>query len=76
LELWNPQSRTTLPRIYTFTTLPTVPRPPEWSLETERDLEQKEAWRLSLFEWCLLLSQVEELIEEVNRSPQPAERDG
>ncbi len=56
--------------------LPTVPRPPEWSLETERDLEQKEAWRLSLFEWCLLLSQVEELIEEVNRSPQPAERDG
>jgi len=46
--------------------LPAVPRPPELNRQTEQNPEQMEAWRTSLFEWCILLSQVDELIEETN----------
>jgi hypothetical protein len=44
--------------------LPSVPRPPELNRQTEQNPEQMEAWRTNLFEWCILLSQVDELIEE------------
>jgi hypothetical protein len=47
--------------------LPSVPNPPELNRQTEANHEQLEAWRLNLFEWCLLLNQVDELIQEVNR---------
>lgn len=45
-----------------------LPEPPQWSDETERNREQTEAWRLNLFEWCVLLSEVDELIQEVTRT--------
>ncbi len=48
--------------------LPAVPCPPKLNWQTERNPEQREAWKLNLFEWCLILSQVEELIEEMNRA--------
>lgn len=45
--------------------LPEIPNPPQLTSEVKADPRRREAFRLSLFEWCLLLGEVEELIQSV-----------
>lgn len=48
--------------------LPAMPQPPRLTSEIEGNQPKREAWKLGLFEWCCLLSQVEETIQEVQEA--------